>query len=144
MANIGIINGPNLNLLGTREPSVYGEMTLDEINEELKKHVVTKHTIRFYQNNCEGKIIDALQEVGNWAQGIIVNAGAYTHTSYAIRDTIASIGVPVVEVHLSNIHARESFRQNSVMAGVCLGQVSGFGWQSYLLGIYALELHLEK
>jgi 3-dehydroquinate dehydratase-2 len=131
-----------LNLLGTRETDIYGKLTLDEINARCAEHV-HKHGIelRPEQSNHEGALIDMLHIARNWADGVVLNAGAYTHTSIALRDAISAIHLPVVEVHLSNIHAREEFRHQSLIAPVCVGQISGFGWRSYLLGLDALIGH---
>lgn len=131
---IVVINGPNLNLLGKREPHIYGTLTLQDIEEQLKNKFPTV-AFEFYQSNCEGEIITKIQNAAP-ADGIILNAGAYTHTSYAIRDAIASIPTPVIEVHLSNIHAREEFRHTSVLAPVCKGIIAGFGAASYELAVY--------
>jgi 3-dehydroquinate dehydratase-2 len=134
-----ILHGPNLNLLGTREPDVYGALTLDQINDRLDARVAaTDTTLRFFQSNSEGALVDALQDARTWADGVVANFGAYTHTSVAIRDAIAAIGIPVIEVHLSNVHAREPFRHHSYMSAVCTGVVLGFGWRSYLLGLQGL------
>ena len=131
--NIVVINGPNLNLLGKREPHIYGTTTLWDIESTLKKQFSTV-TFEFYQFNSEGAIIDALHAATH-AAGIVLNAGAYTHTSYAIRDAIAAISVPVVEVHLSNVYAREEFRHKSVLSAVCKGVIAGFGVASYELAV---------
>jgi len=134
-----VLHGPNLNLLGTREPEVYGTLTLSEVNQRVSDYAAQQDIdLRTFQSNSEGAMIDALHEARNWAQGIVINPGAYTHTSYALRDAIAGVGLPAVEVHLSNVHAREPFRHLSVIAPVCVGQIVGFGWRSYLLGIEAL------
>lgn len=129
-----ILHGPNLNLLGEREPEVYGSMTLPELNEKVKSFA-EGHEVRIFQSNSEGRLIDLLHENRKWANGIVFNPGAYTHYSYALRDAVASTCVPTVEVHLSDIHKREEFRKISVIAPVCLTQISGYGWQSYTKGI---------
>lgn len=135
-----VIHGPNLNWLGKREPAVYGDSTLDDLNQGLQNHA--RHNgleLKIYQSNSEGAIIDTIQAESGWAEAILINPGAYTHYSYAIRDALAGIGLPVVEVHLSNIYAREEFRHHSVIAPVAVGQISGFGFQSYFLGLQALH-----
>jgi len=140
-----VLHGPNLNLLGTREPEVYGSMTLDEINSRaVEKGRELGMEVTCQQSNHEGALIDALQQAREWADGIIFNPGGYTHTSVALRDAIAAIGVPVVEVHLSNVYAREDFRQRSLLSPVCKGKITGFGWHSYILGLYALKSVLEE
>jgi 3-dehydroquinate dehydratase II len=136
--NIQIINGPNLNLLGTREPEIYGTQTLKDVEQELVRSFPTV-TFTFFQSNHEGAIIDALQAtMSQSCDGIILNAGAFTHYSYAIRDAIAALRVPVIEVHFSNIHLREEFRRNSVIADVCKAQISGFGAEGYKLAVNLL------
>ncbi len=136
-----VLHGPNLNLLGSREPEVYGTRTLADINLALEQTAAENH-IQFVQSNHEGVLIDNIQEAREWADGILFNPGGFTHTSYSLRDAIAAATLPCVEVHLSNIHGREEFRRNSVLAPVCLGQISGFGWRSYTLGLQALLDHL--
>jgi len=129
-----IINGPNLNLLGKREPSVYGNQSFDQYLEELRKEFPGLH-FDYFQSNVEGELINKLHEVGYSYDGIILNAGGYTHTSVAIADAISSIKTPVIEVHISNIYAREEFRHHSLIAGKCKGSISGFGMDSYRLAV---------
>ncbi|NEQ99842.1 MAG: type II 3-dehydroquinate dehydratase [Cyanothece sp. SIO2G6] len=145
MLSILVLHGPNLNLLGWREPEVYGDSTLDDINHSLT--VVAQSLdveLTVLQSNHEGVLIDTIHDARSVHQGIIVNAGAYTHTSVAIRDAIAGVALPTVEVHLSNIYKRESFRHHSYIAPVVLGQISGFGTQSYVLGLHALVSYLRQ
>jgi 3-dehydroquinate dehydratase-2 len=139
MKSILVLHGPNLNMLGEREPEVYGRMTLTEIDRRLSELGQKMDLeVRSFQSNSEGALIDALQQARSWANGIIFNPGGYTHTSVALRDAVAGIGIPVVEVHLSNVHAREEFRRISMIAPVCVGSIAGFGWRSYLLALHAL------
>lgn len=134
-----IINGPNINLLGTREPEIYGSLTLDKINEQLQNYAAAKDIeIETYQSNIEGEIVDKIQSVKDSFDGIVINPAAYTHTSVAIRDAISAVALPAVEVHISNIHSREEFRKNSLIAPVCIGQISGFSADSYRLGLKGL------
>jgi 3-dehydroquinate dehydratase-2 len=145
MARILVIHGPNLNWLGKREPGIYGSQTLDDLNDLLRKNAADFHMdLKIYQNNSEGQLIDDIQAESEWADGILINPGAYTHYSYALRDALAGTGLPVVEVHLSNIHRREEFRQTSVIAPVAAGQISGFGFNSYVLGLMALKEIVKK
>lgn len=141
MKKVKIINGPNINLTGLREPAVYGSETLRDINSEIaEKAAEMGFQCDFFQSNSEGELIDEIHSVllGRY-DGCVINAGAYTHYSYAIRDAIAATGKPFVEVHMSNIHGREEFRHTSVIAPVCVGQIAGFGKNSYVLALRALE-----
>jgi 3-dehydroquinate dehydratase II len=145
MHTILVLHGPNLNMLGKREPEHYGSLSLEEIDSRMidlgQKFDLD---VRVFQANGEGQLIDALHQSRDWAAGIVFNPGGYTHTSVALRDAISAIQLPVVEVHLSNVHAREQFRQTSLIAPVCVGSISGFGWRSYLLGMQALKGILDE
>ena len=140
-----VLHGPNLNLLGQREPGIYGSLTLVEINRLLEAEgLKLQAKIDSMQSNHEGILVDAIHGALAQHQGIVINAGAYTHTSVALRDAIAAVNLPTVEVHLSNIYRREDFRHHSYIASVAIGQISGFGVQSYLLGLQALVQHLRN
>lgn len=143
--SILILNGPNLNLLGEREPSVYGAASLADIIDELRSGLDAERVeLRDAQSNAEGDLIDAIHDARIWADGIVLNPGGYTHTSVALRDAIAAVDVPVVEVHLSNVHAREPFRHRSLVSAVCLGTIGGFGPVGYRLAVDALLAHLDR
>lgn len=140
-----VLHGPNLNLLGTREPGIYGSQTLADINvslEQLSTEVGCE--LIFFQSNTEGQLIDAIQAAASDCHGILINPAAYTHTSIAIRDALSAVGLPCVEVHLSNIHCRETFRHTSMIAPVAIGQICGFGRDSYLLGLRALFNYVKN
>jgi 3-dehydroquinate dehydratase-2 len=140
-----VLHGPNLNLLGTREPEVYGSMMLDEIDARLvEQGRALGAEVTCLQSNHEGALIDALQDARVWAAGVIFNPGGYTHTSVALRDAIAAIGIPVVEVHLSNVYAREDFRHRSLLSAVCKGKITGLGWRSYMLALTYLAETLSE
>lgn len=144
MASVLLLNGPNLNRLGQRQPEVYGHVTLDEIVADVSNYAVSKgHKVEALQSNHEGSLIDAIHAAKGAHDGIILNAGAYTHTSIAIMDAVFSVELPCVEVHLSNIHARETFRHQSYLAKAAIGQISGFGPHSYILAVDALLNHLK-
>lgn len=130
-----IINGPNLNLLGKREPDIYGDMSFEEFFDDIKDLYSSDLQLSSYQSNVEGELINKIQEVGFSYHGIILNAGGYTHTSVAIRDAVAAVKTPVIEVHISNPYSREEFRHTSLMSGVCKGVIAGFGLESYVLAI---------
>lgn len=141
MKRLLVLHGPNLNLLGTREPQVYGVHTLDDINQAIAKEAKKLQIqVECFQSNHEGELIDKIHSVQGHVDGIIINPGAYTHYSIAIRDALKAVGIESIEVHLSNIHAREEFRKESMIAPVCIGQISGFGSDSYVLAIRAFEL----
>lgn len=139
MKHILVIHGPNLDLLGKREINIYGEVTLTEINEKIKEKAKELGCqVKIKQSNSEGEIVSFIGEARDWADALVINPAAYTHTSVAIRDAILAVGIPAIEVHLSNIYQRESFRQKSLVAGVCRGQIAGFGFQSYILALEAV------
>ena len=140
---IQIINGPNLNLLGTREPGIYGSNTMETYLETLRAHYPDM-VIDYYQSNVEGELINKLQEVGFSCDGIVLNAGAYTHTSIALQDCIRSLNAPVIEVHISNVHKREEFRHHSFISCACLGVICGFGMDSYRLAVEAIKMKSEE
>ncbi len=139
MKHILVIHGPNLNLLGRREIDIYGKVTLAEINETIKQKAKELDCqVKIKQSNSEGEMVSFIGEAKDWVDALIINPAAYTHTSVAIRDAILAVGIPAVEVHLSNIYQREGFRQKSLVAGVCRGQIAGFGLQSYILALEAV------
>ncbi|MFZ5353569.1 MAG: type II 3-dehydroquinate dehydratase [Bacillota bacterium] len=145
MLKIMVINGPNLNMLGIRNKSIYGSMSLKDIceavNTEAQKHGIE---VEHYQSNSEGELIDKIHSAFGSCDGIIINPGAYSHYSIAIRDAVESVSLPCVEVHLSNIYAREEFRRHSVISSVCMGQICGFGHYGYILALHALLKHLDN
>jgi 3-dehydroquinate dehydratase-2 len=144
MRRVLLINGPNLNLLGTREPDVYGHETLEDIVVELRSFALERDVeLADFQSNSEGEIVTAIHDARTTTDGIVLNPGAYTHYSIAIRDAIAGVSLPVIETHLSNVHAREPFRSESVLAPVCVGVVAGFGRDSYFVALEALVRHLN-
>jgi len=136
---IWIINGPNLNLLGTREPGIYGALTLEEINRRIAREAEALGVrVAFFQSNREGELVDRLHAAAGAADGVVLNAGAYTHTSVALADAVSGTGLRVIEVHLSNVHRREAFRRHSFLSPVCEGVICGLGWKGYVLALRAL------
>ena len=145
MFKILVIHGPNLNLLGWREPEIYGKMTLDDINVRLAQAAEEEGAeVRAFQSNSEGALVDAIQEARTWADGIVINPGALTHYSYSLRDALAALKMPMIEVHLSNIYAREEFRHTSVVAPVVTGHIVGLGWRGYLAAVRAVIAILRE
>ena len=145
MLRLLVLHGPNLNLLGTREPSVYGHLSLSDIDRSIARHAGTLGiAVQSKQTNLEGELVTWLQEARDHFDGLVLNPAAYTHSSIAIRDAIAAVALPTVEVHLSNVYQREEFRHHSFIAGVALGQISGFGAMGYILAMDGLVAHLEK
>lgn len=146
MKKVLFLNGPNLNLLGTRQPEIYGRTTLGDIESAVREAAISLkvEVVGFRQTNDEGELVSWIQQARTGVDAVVLNAAAYTHTSIALRDAIAAVGVPVIEIHLSNIHAREEFRHHSTIAAVCRGQISGFGIYSYLLGLQAAVYVNEK
>jgi 3-dehydroquinate dehydratase II len=139
VTKILLIHGPNLNMLGRRDPDIYGTLTLDEINARMKQIADENGAeLRVFQSNSEGALIDAIHESVQWADGILINPGAYSHYSHAIRDALAAVRLPAIEVHLSNIYAREEFRNHSVISAVAVGCIAGLGWRSYACGLQSL------
>ncbi len=144
MIAVTVLHGPNLNLLGTREPHVYGTATLAQIDEELRRRGAAREcAVHSYQESGEGALIDRVHQAASGSRGLIINAAGYSHTSIALRDAVAAVGLPAVEVHLSNVYRRERFRHRSLLAGACLGVIAGFGARSYTLALDALIDHIE-
>ncbi len=145
MLKLCVIHGPNLNLLGAREPDIYGTGTYDEMNRRIKEQAkVVDVEVRIFQSNSEGEIIDMIHQASDWSDGIVINPGAYTHYSYAIRDALAAVRLPIAEVHLSNVHGREDWRRESVISPVSTGQIIGFGINGYLLALSAMKTLIEE
>jgi 3-dehydroquinate dehydratase-2 len=140
-----VLHGPNLNLLGTRETAVYGSVTLEAVNQELERLAKAEGVkLAIHQSNAEGDLVDWIQKSTGEFDALIINPGAFTHTSIALRDAVVAVGIPTIEVHLSNIYRREEFRQHSYIAGVAVGQISGFGLDSYVLGLRAAMAHVKR
>lgn len=138
--NVVVLHGPNLNLLGDREPEIYGRLTLAQIDDRIAARAAElQMAVRARQSNLEGELVTEIQQAGTWAAGIVINPGGYSHTSVAIRDAVAAVGLPTIEVHLSNPAAREEFRRTDLVAGVCTGTITGLGWRGYLLALEALR-----
>ena len=145
MIRVSVIHGPNLNLLGLREPEIYGSQSLEEINEKITETAQELGIeIRLFQSNSEGEIVDAVHNSYGWADAIVINPAGYTHYSVVIRDAIETVRLPTVEVHLSNIYSREEFRKHSMTADVAYGQITGFGWMSYVLALHAAKHIVEQ
>jgi 3-dehydroquinate dehydratase-2 len=145
MIRVQVLHGPNLNMLGKRDPEHYGTLTLKEIDQELQRRAIARDAeVRCQQSNIEGELIEAIQRSLGWADAILINPGSYSHTSIGIRDAIEAVGLPTIEVHLSNIYAREEFRHTSLTAARCVGVISGFRAQSYYLGLDAALAHVES
>ncbi len=145
MYNILVLHGSSINWLGKREPAMYGNFTMNDVNVALKALAVELDVeLKIFQTNWEGQIVDWIQAESEWADAILINPGAFTHYCYSLRDAVASVNLPALEVHVTNIHAREAFRHQSVIVPVCIGQISGLGMDSYLLGLRALKAHLVK
>jgi 3-dehydroquinate dehydratase-2 len=145
MFKILLIHGPNLNLLGWREPGIYGTVGFDEINTRMKRVAEENDTeLRVFQSNSEGALVDTIQDARTWADGIVINPGAYSHYSIALRDALSAVKLPTIEVHLSNIHTREEFRHKLVLTPVCVGMICGLGWRSYLYGLESLIAILQE
>lgn len=145
MRKILVLHGSSLNWLGKREPTIYGRFTLDDVNNALKELAAELDIeLKIFQTNWEGQLVDWIQAESEWAEAIMINPGAFTHYCYSLRDAVASVNLPAIEVHVTNIHAREEFRHDSVIVPVCIGQISGLGVNSYLLGLRALHYHLAN
>ncbi len=145
MYKILVLHGSSINWLGKREPAMYGNFTMNDVNDALKKLAGELDVeLKIFQTNWEGQIVDWIQQESEWADAILINPGAFTHYCYSLRDAVASVNLPAIEVHITNIHARESFRHQSVIVPVCIGQISGLGIDSYLLALRALHSHLVK